>query len=211
MAFVTRVLGRYAQEDRFFSIPGGLARRIAADPTGVGKQVASLIVALTLMGYLSMAMKDISKGREPRDPQDPRTWGAAFIQGGGAGLYGDYLFSRVNRFGGTLGAAAMGPTLGTIFDAGDLALETRDTAMSQVFGDGSAEYPDTKYFQFFKNNSPFINLFYVRSALDYLILYDLQESLSPGSLRRMEQRLKNENKQEFFLPPSQNRVQLFTE
>lgn len=211
MAFIQRVLGRYAQEDKFLSIPGALAKRIAADPTGVGAQVASLILALTLMGYVSMAMKDIAKGRTPRPPHDPRTWGAAFIQGGGAGLYGDYLFSRVNRFGGTLGEAAMGPTLGTVFEAGDLALMTRDTALSHLLGDGSEEFPDVKAFNFFKNNSPFLNLFYLRSALDYMILYDVQESLSPGSLRRMEQRLKSENKQEFILPPSQNRVRLFTE
>ena len=203
MAFVSQVLGRYAETDRFWSIPGALAGRIAADPGGTGVKVASLITMLTVMGYLSGAMKDIAKGRQPRDPRDPRTWGAAFVQGGGAGLYGDYLFARTNRFGGSLLESAVGPAFGTLGEAGDLALGSRDAFISDLIGDGSSEYPDVKAFNFFKNNTPFLNLFYTRAALDYLVLYQVQESLSPGSLRRMEQRLKKEQGQEFILPPSQ--------
>jgi len=54
-----------------------------------------------------------------------------------------------------------------------------------------------------KPNTPLINLFYARAAFDYLILYQIQEWLNPGSLRRMEQRIKKENNQEFLLPPSE--------
>jgi len=53
------------------------------------------------------------------------------------------------------------------------------------------------------NNTPFINLFYTRQALDYLFLYELQELANPGYLRRMEGRIMRENDQEFFIPPSQ--------
>ena len=66
--------------------------------------------------------------------------------------------------------------------------------------------PDAQAFQIFKNNTPFLNLFYVRAALDYLILYDVQEAISPGSLRRMERRLKKEQGKEFILPPSRDRL-----
>jgi hypothetical protein len=203
MAFVQQILGRYAQEDRFWSIPGALGRRVFTDFNGTGKKVASLITMLTVMGYAAGALKDIAKGRQPRDPQDPRTWAAAFVQGGGAGLYGDYLFARTSRFGGSILESAVGPAIGTAGEFADLTLGSRDAIVSDLFGDGEKEYPDVKAFNFFKNNTPFLNLFYTRAALDYLILYDIQESLSPGSLRRMERRLKDEQGQEFILPPSE--------
>jgi uncharacterized protein YoxC len=112
ISFVTQILGRYALEDRFLRIPGALARRVIADPQGTGSQVAQLIILVTTLGYVAGALKDILKGKTPRDPTDPRTAIASFVQGGGAGLYGDYLFARVNRFGGTVGEAAVGPEIG---------------------------------------------------------------------------------------------------
>lgn len=203
MSFVQQIIGRYAEEDRFWRIPGALARRMAADPGGTGVKVASLVTMLTLMGYAAGALKDIAKGREPRDPRDPRTWGAAFVQGGGAGLYGDYLFARTNRFGGSFLEGAIGPTIATAGEGADVLLGGRDAIVSDIFGDGETEYPDNKAFNWFKNNTPAINLFYTRAALDYLILYRIQEELSPGSLRRMENKLRTEQGQEFIFPPSE--------
>lgn len=206
MSFVQKVLGRYAQEDRFWRIPGALLKM----PASEARQFAHFIVTLTALGYLSMVLKDVAKGRVPRDPRDPRTWGAAFIQGGGAGVYGDFLFARENRFGGGFADTVLGPALGTGVSAVDLALQSRDESIKALYGEKS-DIPDTQAFNFFKNNTPFLNLFYSRAALDYLILYDLQESLSPGSLRRMERRLKDQQKQDFILPPSENRVRPFTQ
>lgn len=210
MAFVQQILGRYAEEDRFWSIPGALGRKMISDPRGVGAKMASLMVMTWAMGYVAMTLKDIAKGRTPRDPQDPRTWTAAFLQGGGAGLYGDYLFTRVNRFGGTIGDAAMGPGFSTAFEGADILLASRDAVLSDLVGEGEDKYPDVKAFNYFKANTPFLGLFYTKAALDYLILYDLQEFLRPGSLRRMERSLRTAQKQEFLLPPSRHRATPFT-
>ena len=57
-------------------------------------------------------------------------------------------------------------------------------------------------FYFAMNNTPFVNLFYTRAALDYGITYNIQEMLSPGVLRRRERKLKKEFGQEYFIPPS---------
>ncbi|MCC6310729.1 MAG: hypothetical protein IT345_07400 [Trueperaceae bacterium] len=48
-----------------------------------------------------------------------------------------------------------------------------------------------------------INFLYTRAALDYLFLYRVSESLNPGFLRRMEQRIERENGQTFLVRPSQ--------
>jgi hypothetical protein len=50
--------------------------------------------------------------------------------------------------------------------------------------------------------TPFLNLFYVKPALDYLVLYQIQEALNPGWLHRMERRVEKENSQKFWLRPS---------
>jgi hypothetical protein len=205
ISFVKQILGRIAQEDQFARIPGALARRIAADPWGAGSQMAQLMISLTAMGYLSMALKSLVKGQTPADPRLPSTWTAAFVQGGGAGIYGDFLMSRVNRFGGTLLETAAGPGVGAIADAGDVLLKSRQAIWDKLNGNRS-DVPDNEIFELFKNNTPFLNLFYVRAPLDYLALYHLQETISPGSLKRLESRLKSERNQEFLLPPSEYAV-----
>ena len=41
-----------------------------------------------------------------------------------------------------------------------------------------------------KENIPFLNLFYLKTAFDYAIGYQIMETLSPGSLKRMEKKWK---------------------
>ena len=49
-----------------------------------------------------------------------------------------------------------------------------------------------------KGNIPFANLFYTKEAMNYLVWYQLQETINPGYLRRMERRAKNQNDQTFW-------------
>lgn len=193
ISFVQKFLGRYTQEDHFWSIPGSVFKM----PRAEAAQLAGFIVTLTGLGYLSMVAKDLAKGKTPRDPRDPKTMISAMAQGGGAGIYGDFLFGQANREGGGPLETAIGPFFGNVSAAADITLKARDYAT------GQSDAPDTEIWNLFKNNTPFINLFYTRAALDYLVLYQIQESMNPGSLRRMEQKLKREQHQEFIVPPSQ--------
>ena len=154
--------------------------------------VAQLMLWTTLFGYGAMSLKDIVKGREPRPADDPKTWIAAMLQGGALGLYGDFLFGEANRFGGGLTQSLSGPTLGLIDGGYDLFARMRD-------GDDAA----AASFRFAIQNTPFANLFYTRTAMDYLFLHSVQEALNPGALRRMERRIEKENAQQFLLRPSQ--------
>lgn len=154
-----------------------------------------LMVASTVMGYVAQSAKEMAKGRSPRDPADPGTWTAAFLQGGGAGIYGDFVFGEFNRFGRSALSTAAGPTFGSADDLLELWARFRngdDTAAAAV--------------RFATSNTPYLNLFYTRAAIDYLFLYQLQESINPGYLRRMEQRIKKDQGQTFIYPPSQYAV-----
>jgi hypothetical protein len=155
--------------------------------------MANMILWMSLFGYGAMAIKDLIKGRSPRDPLSPSTWAAAMLQGGAFGIYGDFLFGEMkNRHGGGFLATVAGPTFGTMDDLADLwgRLKSGDDAAAQTF-------------RLVIANTPFMNLFYTRMALDYLILYRVQEWLNPGYLRRMERRIERENDQTFLIKPSE--------
>jgi len=155
------------------------------------KGLSHLILGTTIFGYMALAAKDASKGREPRDPDDPKTWIAAFTQGGGLGIYGDFMFGEFNRFGRSFTATMAGPTFGQMDDIAELYsrfIRGEDTAARSV--------------RFAMNNTPGINLFYTRAALDYFLLYNIQELVNPGYLSRLESRIKQHQGQKFYIPPS---------
>jgi hypothetical protein len=155
--------------------------------------IVGTMVGTTILGYMALSLKDIIKGREPRNPTDMKTFADAFVQGGGAGIYGDFIFGEFNRYGqGPLETFA-GPTIGTASDVLKLYAKLRD-------GDPAGAAATRLAIQ----NTPFLNLFYTRAAMDYLFIYGIMEHNSPGYLRRMERRLEREKGQEFFFPPSQS-------
>jgi hypothetical protein len=73
--------------------------------------ITDLVIATTAMAALAMQLQEIRKGRDPRAMNTKEFWGAAFLQGGGLGIYGDLLFSNVNRFGGGLEDTLAGPVV----------------------------------------------------------------------------------------------------
>ncbi len=162
-----------------------------------------LAVMSTVFGYGSMVVKDLLKGREPRDPSKAATWGAAFTQGGGAGILGDYLLGEFNRFGQDITTTAAGPAFSTLNDLTSILSAARNNAILDAEG-RSSEQKDVKAhaINFMINNAPFANLAYIRPALNYMFIYQLQEKLNPGYLRRMERRVEKENNQHFILPPT---------
>jgi hypothetical protein len=154
--------------------------------------LTQLIASTTFYGYLAGASKDILKGRKPKDPRQYKTIIAAMTQGGGLGIYGDFLFGEYNRFGGGFLETAGGPAIGSISQFTRVMAQLRD----------QQGHPGVAAYQFGLGHLPFINLIYTRTALDYLFLYGIQENMSPGSLRRMENRLKDEYNQQLIYPPS---------
>ncbi|MEK9918067.1 MAG: hypothetical protein VW496_01625 [Pelagibacteraceae bacterium] len=164
--------------------------------------IAKMMIGSTIMGYLSMAAKDILRGREPREvfsddyTKTKDTFVAAFLQGGGAGIFGDFIFGEANRYGQSFTTTLLGPTAGTADDI--------YTIYSKVVqGDDASSNAMKLALQ----NAPFVNLFYTRAAMEYLFLFGLQEASNPGYLRRMEKRLKDEYDQEYLFSPSEYAVQ----
>lgn len=118
----------------------------------------------------------------------------AMMQGGGLGMIlGEFLFGDYNRFGQNVCETILGRVLGqglsSVIELWNRAKEGKDLA------------PEA--FRTLVYNTPFINLFYTRLALDYLLLWQVQELLNPGFLRRFEHRVESQNHQTFWLRPSE--------
>lgn len=182
---------------QFKSFPLAYSQRVIGREFKQGGMwgVAQMIALTSLFGYAAATLKDLAKGKVPRDPRDWRTWVAAFQQGGGAGLYGDVLFSQVlDRRFGDAAAQLLGPTFTDVFGSQGLAGITSRALQGQ---DASAAGV-----RFVQSNTPFLNLFYLRIALDYGAFYHLQEWMNPGSLRRMEREMQQRTGQSFIAPPA---------
>jgi len=187
VALIQSTLGREVY-GRGYDTLGDYVKRGKGDMLGL----ASFIALSTAMGYAAMSIKDLLRGKNPRPVDDPRTWAAAMVQGGGLGIYGDFLFGKFNRMGGSLSGSMAGPVANLADTAADLwtRIRTGDDVAATAFNAAL-------------QNTPFANLFYTRVALDYLVLHRIQEAMNPGFLKRMERRVERDNGQTFFLPPSQ--------
>jgi len=154
--------------------------------------IASFMAASTGLGYLSLMAKDVIRGKGPRDPFDVNTVAEAMVHGGAMGIYGDFLLGEFDsRYGRSALSALAGPVIGQVDDVFDIFNRLKSGEIDKI---------TTSAFRFLINNTPGSNLFYVRGALDYLFLYDLQEKLNPGFLSRMEDRMGNRG-QSFLIDP----------
>ena len=160
--------------------------------------IAQLMVGTTAMGYIANATKDILKGREPRDvftkERALKSFTEAFVAGGGAGIYGDFLFGEYNRYGQSFTQTVAGPTFGTLDD------------VARIYGNmvtGDLDKAGEKAVKFLSRNIPGANLFYLKMGIDYLFLHGVSEMMSPGYINRLEKRVERETGGQFFLPPSQ--------
>ena len=165
VAFTQRIGGRamrgYSAEERLLQT----------------RNLGVLIAGTMGLGILAMTAKDVIRGYGPRDWTKGKTWLAALAQGGGLGIYGDYLFAQSSRFGNSVLESAAGPTAGAAANVIGLFQKARD-------GEAKAGEALNVILQ----NTPFLNLWYARPALDLLILNSLRESVAPGFMQRQEKR-----------------------
>ena len=162
--------------------------------------LATYIAGSGVLGYFALQAKEAAKGREFRE-NSPGLFISAMLQGGGLGLYGDFLLGEANRFGGTPIDTAAGPGIGIVLGKGGVV----DITQRMIHGVADGDAPDVgaALLKLAQSNIPGANLFYTKAAMDYLVFYRLQEMANPGYLKRMERRMKKENNQTFFFPPSE--------
>ena len=194
VAVAMKVLGRELGFFKRGKKLGGFGTESGRADYGRGARgMASIMLTTAFMGYISMTAKDLLKGREPRDPNKTATIMAALLQGGGLGIYGDVLFKEHRDANSVIGGLT-GPGITTAVDIG--------LAFKYAAGlDGSKAAK--KAHKIISQNVPFLNLFYAKGAFDYMIGFQIMETMNPGALKRIEKRMKKEYNQEYlFTKPS---------
>lgn len=167
-----------------------------------GAYLAALAVSTTMMGALAWQLKNIANGRDPQPMDDPRFWAAAFVQGGAAGILGDFFYSGTNRAGRSFWMTIAGPTAGLVEDAIQLTTGNIPALAS--------EEDDTNFgrelARFTRRYTPLTSLWYTRLAMDRLMWNRMQELLDPRApqdWRRLERRRQDEFDQDYFWAPGQ--------
>jgi len=166
--------------------------------------IIHLAVGYTAMGYLTLALKDIVDGKEPRDPTSPEVFAESMVRGGVGGILGDLAFSTAQSDDAfsAIGKTMVGPSFSYSIDAirAVSKLYDKDTGTIDI------EKADQDLLKLGIRSFPFQNLFYVRPILNYLFLSKIQESLDPDHISKMEQRMYetpgivNESQQFLFRP-----------
>lgn len=151
--------------------------------------MAQLFLFTSMMGYIAMTARDLTRGKTPQDPTDPKTIFASIVKGGGLGIAGDLIFSNNAGFGRSFTDILAGPTFSSVNDIYNLyqAYLSGKDAKAQAFRVGIGLIPGQ-------------NIPYIREPLNHIMLYSIQEHLNPGYLKRMEKRAK-EHGQDYFIKP----------
>ncbi len=165
-----------------------------------GAYLASIVASTTLLGAVALQMKELSRGKDPRSMDDPKFWASAFVQGGGAGIYGDFLFSDVNRFGGSLLKTTAGPLAQLALE--DIPKITLGNVQEFVRGEDTNLAADLV--QFSRSYTPGGSLWYTRLAFEREVLDQLQLMADPKArtkFRRIQRKRRRDYGQDYWWRP----------
>jgi len=197
---------------QFKTFPVTLATKSIMDQTD-GKpfskaglyESAKFIAGMTAMGAITTVATDFLRNKTTRDTFDPnspefldftsevglKNLADAFIYGGGAAIYGDIAaqpYGSSKNFSAT--KSLLGPTFSQYDDVVDLTLGILN-------GDKKAK----KFYNLMLQNTPYQNLFYAKTAFDYLLNYQMQDIIDPGYHYKQWTRMQREKGQGFRNTP----------
>ena len=174
-------------------------RALAMDRWDGLKYAASLTALTTLAGALAVQMKQIQQGKEPLPVQSKSFWGKAMLQGGGWGIFGDFIGASENRFGGGLGVTATGPMFQTASNLADL---TFGNAFKAARGDETDFWNDT--LRVMRQEVPVASsLWYVKPLYQRGVLDALDRWADPDHEAKRDRLLRRAEEEDapYFLEP----------
>jgi hypothetical protein len=144
-------------------------------------------LGLILLGAVSVQLRELRSGRDPRPMNELKFWMGALFQGGGLGIFGDFFSSETSRAGGGLAETIAGPVAGLV---SDIANPVFSNVARAVQGEDTTLGRDlTNVVRF---NTPVASsLWYMRAAYDRAVADTLQRFLDPeaeAAWRQQERR-----------------------
>ncbi len=181
-------------------------QRITAMQTG-GKQAAAgyaaaMLISLTLGGAMATQIRAMLDGKDMEDMTTPSFWFKATMTGGGFGLFGDFINSSSNRFGGGVADTVLGPGWSFLSDAAGLAVGLPVQAAT-----GQKVNPGRKAVDFAGRYTPVLaSNWATRGAYRRLFLDQLQwltDPVADKSFKSKASGLKGRTGQEYWWAPGQ--------
>jgi hypothetical protein len=198
-------LQRFALQ--FKSVPLGIFRAHyeamqSLDTVGSKAAYGAKFVAYsTLTGALAVEIKAMINGQNPRNAnitteEGRKFWLESMAAGGGLGLYGD-LFANGQTQQGSGAETLMGPGI----SAGWNVLKEARTAIDEA-NNGETNHPyglaGLRWVR--KNATPFANLWYLKAGFNRLVYDQMQDTLSPGSSMKQQQRMESRGASYWWAP-----------
>jgi hypothetical protein len=137
--------------------------------------------------------------------ESPEFWGAALLQGGGLGIYGDFLFSDVNRYDRGLSETIAGPVVGFADDVRKLTIGNVTQAIK-----GEDTNIGSELINFAGRYTPGSTLWYSRLALERMVLDQGKLWADPDAkskMKRLESKYKREYGQNYWWRPGKTTPQ----
>lgn len=155
--------------------------------------VAALGSSLLLAGATGLQLREMSKGRDPLPMDRPEFWGKAMLASGAMSLWGDFLFTGVNRMGQGPTEMAAGPIVSFAGDTTQLAFGKMFQFADQV-GTLKADKMDKSTpwgataVEYASRYTPGSSLSYGRLALQRAIFDPLRAIADPRGVQKMDRK-----------------------
>lgn len=176
--------------------------RHAATARGTDRlsRIAPLLIGTTVMGAAAVQARQILTGKEPKDMDDYKFWQAALLQGGGGGIFGDFLFSDQSRFNSGFATTVAGPVVGL---ASDIARALKGN-FDKALDDGQESKFLSDIYQLARRNIPAVKLWYTRLLMERLLLDQGERMIDPlfdERMNRIESKMQRDTGQQFWWRP----------
>jgi hypothetical protein len=162
---------------------------------GKAVYIAALMAGTTICGAAAVQFNNFVSGKDPQDMTDPKFWAAAAMKGGSLGIYGDFLLNTETQHGRSPVAAMGGVGVGYVEDMLNM---THGNLIKHAKGEKT--HAGSDFIRFMKGNIPGNNFWYMKAGLDRLVFNNLQEMVSPGYSKRVEQRAKKYKETYYWSP-----------
>ena len=177
-----------------------LTRRAASGKRADVLNLAETLALTTIIGGAVYQAKSIQRGETARDMDDPKFWFAAAMQGGGLGLFGDFLFDDYSRYGHSLAQSLAGPVVSTYGDATKVVFGNFQKALD----DGTESNFANDAWRFSSKFIPGKTLWYARLPIERVMINGVDQLLDPNYKKRInarEKRLKKTQGQKYWWKP----------
>lgn len=178
---------------------------LEASMSSKARYLLSFGIGMTVAAAFGTQMRQsIANGKDPMNmdpttPEGKKFWAASALAGGGLGIWGDFLFSNVNRHGGSIEKTIAGPIAQTGSDLKNLTignvvniLEGEPTKAAKESVDIVGRYAPRP--------------FYLRLAMQRMIFDQLAKESDPNAyqkFRRMEREAYKTYGQEYWWRPGE--------